>query len=67
MPVEGSDTSAISTTEWDELHRAFLEDLGLMPEPRDEREQELSRELEELAQFLKDKPDAKNALSKIAF
>ena len=56
----------ISDDQWTELHKEFAEELAQLPKPETEKEQELRKEFESLAQMLEKKPAKREALREIA-
>ena len=56
----------VSSEQWQTLSENFREQLDRMPPPRDGKEQEVLEQLQKLAEMLAEKPDKKDALSKIA-
>jgi hypothetical protein len=66
--LQASDQPApeISADQWQSIHDEFLQELAKLPDPRDSQEEELRRELQQLAELLKQNPDKKEALKEIA-
>ena len=56
----------IDADEWAELHDEFNRELQDLPQPETAEEQEMRKQLEELADLLKQKPEKKDALKEIA-
>lgn len=56
----------ISASEWDQIHDAFRKDIEKMSKPLTPEEEELQKQIEQLAKMLAEKPDKKDALKEIA-
>jgi hypothetical protein len=56
----------VSDEEWAEVHEEFEQELAVLPEPKTDEDRELADELRRLAELLKERPDKREALARIA-